>query len=223
MADAMKVISFLSSEKTDKKEMDGGYKESDFSHFLFAVRKDRQKGNGWRMQRKWFPSCCQKRHTNRKWCPPWRMQRISFSFCCQKLMLKILVQNLLRYQDMLKKILMVSHHVIFWRCHYVVKKLLRWHIVLSMQLYLNGIALVICNCNEPMVTATESQHDMIFNLSKALLTSFDLQWNSSNQSYPSQSLVLVITISCPRFIIPSTYYEHIPHIISFQCRTSTHI
>ena len=66
-----------------------------------------------------------------------------------------------------EKNLIVSHHVIFWRCHCVVKKLLRWHIVLSMQLYLNGIALVICNCNEPMVTATESQHDMIFNLSKA--------------------------------------------------------
>ena len=49
MAAATKVSPFLPSEKTDKKEMDGGCNES---HFLFAVRKDRQKGNGWRMQRK---------------------------------------------------------------------------------------------------------------------------------------------------------------------------
>ena len=35
------------------------------------------------------------------------------------------------------KILEVSHCVIFWRCQYVAKKLLRCHIVLSLQLYLN--------------------------------------------------------------------------------------
>ena len=60
MADATKVISFLTSEKTDKKEMDGRCNKS---HFLFAVRKDRQKGNGWRMQQKSFPFCRQKRQT----------------------------------------------------------------------------------------------------------------------------------------------------------------
>ena len=42
MAAATKDIPFLPSEKTDKKEMDGGCNES---HSLLAVRKDTQTGN----------------------------------------------------------------------------------------------------------------------------------------------------------------------------------
>ena len=64
MEAATKVIPFLPSEKTDKKEMDGGCNEG---HSLVAVRKDRQKGNGWRLQRRSFPFRRQKRQTNRKW------------------------------------------------------------------------------------------------------------------------------------------------------------
>ena len=52
MADATKVILCLLSEKTEKKEMNGGCNES---HSLFAIRKDRQKGNGCLMQQKVIP------------------------------------------------------------------------------------------------------------------------------------------------------------------------
>ena len=67
MPDATKVIPLLPSEKTDKKEMMCGMAAVNESHSLFAVRKDRQKGNGWQMQQKPFPCCRQKRLTKRKW------------------------------------------------------------------------------------------------------------------------------------------------------------
>ena len=153
MADGTKVIPCLLSEKTDKNEMDGGCNKS---HSLLAVRKDRQKGNGWRMQQKSFPFRCQKGQTKRKWMAD---ATKVISFLLAEKTHKQEMMSAMADATNLFQFLAIRNYNVENACTKTVEMSIRGKEIVQMPyrgfyaIYLNAIsALVVCNCNKPMVT-----------------------------------------------------------------------